>query len=244
MILGSNITIAQDSIDSNLWEETVLDEYQITEGNEAFLVPEDIRTVEDEELDYYRKHPAYDYTERKKEKKRNDFSERETGLLKILGSFLERFGGLIRRVLFWGIIGLAVVTILYFVLKVQFSNFRKPASTKLGGIEFSEVEDDIHQIDFETQLKKALAEENYRKAVRLLYLQSLKLLTDVGRIDWQPEKTNYDYMHELGRSPLVSDFERLTLRYNYIVYGEFPVNLGIYQDTEQVFRQFQQKIVR
>ena len=46
-------------------------------------------------------------------------------------------------------------------------------------------EDTIYGVDFAERIAYALARTDYREAVRLLYLQTLKQLSDGKRIDWQ-----------------------------------------------------------
>ena len=46
-------------------------------------------------------------------------------------------------------------------------------------------EDTIYGVDFPKGIDEALSRRDYREAIRLLYLQTLKQLSDAERIDWQ-----------------------------------------------------------
>ena len=60
-------------------------------------------------------------------------------------------------------------------------------------------EDTIYGVDFSGGIADALSRSDYREAVRLLYLQTLKRLSDEKRIDWQPYKTPTQYINEEGQ---------------------------------------------
>ncbi|MBR8709165.1 DUF4129 domain-containing protein [Bacteroides pyogenes] len=81
-------------------------------------------------------------------------------------------------------------------------------------------EDTIYGVDFEKAIDEALSRPDYREAVRLLYLQTLKLLSDEGRIDWQLYKTPTQYVHE-ERTPA---FARLTNHFLRVRYGNFDAS--------------------
>ena len=50
----------------------------------------------------------------------------------------------------------------------------------------------------EADIKQALQSSDYRQAVRLRYLQTLKYLEDEGKIDWQPSKTPSQYVRQVN----------------------------------------------
>ena len=58
-------------------------------------------------------------------------------------------------------------------------------------------EDTIYGVDFPGGIAEALSRQDYREAVRLLYLQTLKQLSDAERIDWQLYKTPTQYLNEV-----------------------------------------------
>ena len=85
-------------------------------------------------------------------------------------------------------------------------------------------EDTIYGVDFPEGINEALSQRNYREAVRLLYLQTLKRLSDEKRIDWQPYKTPTQYINEV-RMPV---FRQLTNHFLRVRYGNFEA-------TEELF---------
>ncbi|EJX09015.1 hypothetical protein EVA_02877 [gut metagenome] len=81
-------------------------------------------------------------------------------------------------------------------------------------------EDTIYGVDFDLAIQQAFERSDYREAVRLLYLQTLKLLSDAGRIDWQLYKTPTQYLNEC-RLPA---FRSLTNEFLRVRYGHFEAS--------------------
>ena len=63
---------------------------------------------------------------------------------------------------------------------------------KQTGLAFEIVPEDIRTLDFDRLIDEAVAVRNYRRAVRLLYLKTLKALAAHHLIDWQRDKTNHE----------------------------------------------------
>ncbi|GAE85825.1 hypothetical protein JCM10512_4289 [Bacteroides reticulotermitis JCM 10512] len=93
-------------------------------------------------------------------------------------------------------------------------------------------EDTIYGIDFHEEITHALAGQNYRQAIRLLYLQTLKQLSDEGKINWQLYKTPTQYIYEV-RTPV---FRQLTNHFLRVRYGNFEASESLFQ-TMQTLQQ-------
>lgn len=103
-------------------------------------------------------------------------------------------------------------------------------------------EQDIHEINFEEEISRAQQSQDYRKAVRLLYIWTLKRLADADLIRWHAGKTNADYQRELQSHSLLPDFRSLSIYYEYAWYGEFPVDAQLYQKVNQLHQQINQQL--
>ena len=146
------------------------------------------------------------------------------------------------QVLVWILIIGAVALVLYQLVQVRFGKLWKKKSdeavvaiTKEG----DEIED-IRNVEFDDAVQKAIAEKRYRVAVRLLYLRSLRQLQDRSMINWRREKTNRDYLYELSDQGLRPIFSDLTFIFEYIWYGEFPVDEKHFETAHAGFREFDQ----
>lgn len=133
--------------------------------------------------------------------------------------------------------------VIYLLMKAEVLGFLFPKRAQSGQLDYENLAEDIHAIDFNTAVDEAVSQRNYRLAVRLLYLQTLKRLTDADRIRYKPEKTNRQYVYELGNSPLQADFEGLTRQFEFIWYGDFPVDEVQFGAIHQQFLSFNRPLV-
>ncbi|MBO1363440.1 DUF4129 domain-containing protein [Prevotella sp. A2931] len=83
-----------------------------------------------------------------------------------------------------------------------------------------EDEDNIYGVDFDGELARAMARKDYYRAVRMVYLRTLRHLADLKKIDWQLYKTPTRYAHEYP----VADFRRMTHCFTRVRYGNYPAD--------------------
>lgn len=139
-------------------------------------------------------------------------------------------------------IGLGVAVVILIVLKLIGSENIFSKKSKETILPYDVLTENIHEIDYEQELQRLVAEGKFRLAVRLLYLRALKKLSDAELIEWQPEKTNYHYLTELREPALKNDFGKLTLQFDYIWYGDFPVDANRFEPINQSFNHFNNQI--
>ena len=111
----------------------------------------------------------------------------------------------------------------------------KPKSIE---VPYAESLENIHEIDFREQIEAAIAAGNFRLAVRLYYLRTLKTLSDRDLINWQPDKTNSTYVSEISDLSTKELFAQLTLSFEYVWYGNFMVNSDNFNSLKERFDQF------
>ena len=143
------------------------------------------------------------------------------------------------RYIFIGLGAGVVIFILIKVIGAENIFSRKPKETILP---YDVLTENIHDIDYEQELQRLIAERKFRLAVRLLYLRALKKLSDAECIQWQPEKTNYNYLMEISKPELKNDFGKLTLQFDYIWYGDFPIDETKFEPINQSFNHFNSQI--
>lgn len=136
--------------------------------------------------------------------------------------------------------GLCAALILYVVLKVLNIDardlfYRTRASTR---IDFKLAQENIHELDFEKLIHDAIQRKEYRDGVRLLFLFSLKKLSDAHLIQWTPGKTNDEYMMELQHHPAKLRLQELRYYFDYTWYGHFEINGRTFASVHQTFREF------
>jgi len=109
-------------------------------------------------------------------------------------------------------------------------------------VPYHESLENIHEINFDDELERAINQHNYRLAVRLLYLKCLKQLSDAELIRWQIDKTNNAYITELNNPAQREVFKTLTLQFEYAWYGEFPIDAAVFKNINALFMDFKKSI--
>ena len=104
--------------------------------------------------------------------------------------------------------------------------------------------ENIDDIKYEELIQEALLKRNYALAVRYLYQKCLVILKEQELIEWKSDKTNYDYLFELGSHPSASHFDRLTYFYEYVDYGDFKINEQQFNTIHHVYQQFKDQIAK
>jgi hypothetical protein len=139
---------------------------------------------------------------------------------------------------------IGIVALVFLILKIMgidlFFVFRR--KSQVAGLAYTEQVENIHEINFDAEIEKAIASHNYRLAVRLLYLKSLKQLSDASLIAWQPEKTNTAYINELTDVRQRSTFKQLTHQFEYVWYGGFLIDADVFGRINLMFQDFKTAI--
>ncbi len=100
---------------------------------------------------------------------------------------------------------------------------------------------EIRETDLDAILRESLKTGAYRDAVRILYLMSLRHLSDDNRIVLGDGKTNNDYCRELDR-PLQQPFVEVTRVFEYVFYGQFEVDADAFHAIHGEFEKFERLI--
>ncbi|MFH6987663.1 DUF4129 domain-containing protein [Flavobacterium collinsii] len=134
---------------------------------------------------------------------------------------------------------LIIIFVIYLIVKAIINKegqwiFGKNAKKK--NIYYSEIEKNIHLLDFDKLIKECLQSGEKRTAVRYYYLWLLKVMAQNHYIEWDIEKTNSDYLYELQKPAHKEEFTYLSYLYNYIWYGEFEIDEITFEKAENRFK--------
>ncbi|MDR3252503.1 MAG: DUF4129 domain-containing protein [Tannerella sp.] len=182
----------------------------------------------------YQANRAYAYEEQLKMPEYNLFEMLARWFNDLLRSI---FGGSIGRevttpimIIFFAAI---VVSVLYFLYKKRPELFMR--TKKSASLPYEVEEETIHGIDFEREIATALKHGDYRLAIRYIYLQTLRFLSDNSMIDWQIHKTPTEYLYDMKVISLKPAFRQLTNRFLQVRYGNYPATAeltGIMRDLQ------------
>ena len=127
------------------------------------------------------------------------------------------------------LIALGVILLLliaWFVYKARPTLFLRNKQSDLGRVD----EENIYGVDFDAVIRQATADGDYCQAVRYVYLQTLRFLSDHSLIDWMPQKTPTQYILEYDKD----DFRRMTNVFLRIRYGNFEATPSLYDSVLQL----------
>lgn len=149
-------------------------------------------------------------------------------------------GNLLWMIVLTGFIGV----VLWYLQASNIFLFRKKAKKIVDAAVMEEEEDDLFTRSYDREIAKAEAEQNFRLAVRLRYLQTLKNLADRQLIDYRYGRTNSDYVTQLFKTSYYQNFFRLTRNFEYTWYGQFEPSAEAYEMMRRDFSTFQNGLRR
>lgn len=148
------------------------------------------------------------------------------------------------RTLLWMVVVAGFLIIIAWYLASSNIKLFKRSSVVVNKEDKGGLVEDIFGLQYKMEIYKAVQQKNYRLAVRLLYLQTLKLLSETGKIDYKQGKTNAEYLQQLHNTPFYHDFFRLTRNFEYTWYGQFHLSEEAYVMMSNDFYKFKGSIGR
>lgn len=140
------------------------------------------------------------------------------------------------------IIGVFAAAVIWYLMNSGVRLFRKKDITAVTATEASLNTEDIFAINYNKELEKAELSGNYRLAIRLMFLRMLKIMAEKKIINYQQDKTNFDYLMQLQPTGYYNGFFKVTRSYEYSWYGQFVVQPAAYQIVKNDFNQFNKMI--
>ena len=137
-----------------------------------------------------------------------------------------------------GLIVLIIALVVYFIWKKHPSLFTR--EKKMPGLPYDVEEENIYGVDFEKELSEALASSDFRSAVRIIYLQTLRFLADKEWIDWRIFKTPTEYLYELKPVVLRLAFRDFTNRFLQVRYGNYQATPELFAAMRELQRQIRE----
>lgn len=197
----------------------------------------EIRTFDAEKITKFQKNPRYDYETKEswlKSMWKRFWELLESLLGKQVKDAAQSSGG--GEIFNAVIIILAIVAAIFGLSKVKFRTWisRKGATVVQ---EYEVEEENIHEIDFDKDIRDAENDGDYRRAIRLLFLRVLKNLSDGEHIYWDPNKTNHQYMYELKGTNIYSPFTKCVNVFDRVWYGEWKIDKNYYLQQKPEFEE-------
>ena len=120
------------------------------------------------------------------------------------------------------IIGLVAT---YIIVKLFNTNIRNVFYNpkKRIKIEHELLDKDLNKLNLEKLLNDSVNNKEFRKAVRYLFLKTLKILIATDLINKRIDKTNNEFVLELKKTKLIKEFRELVSFYEHGWYGNFDI---------------------
>lgn len=185
----------------------------------------------------------FDYTKIKpKESLWDKISRRLSKLLENIFGYsapknAENIAVIILRILSIVVVVFLIYLLISVILKKE-GNFFFSKKNKKNQITDADLTEDINEINFSKAISNFELLKNYRFAIRYHYLQVLKKLSDKREIEWNPEKTNRDYVNEFKNPSLKNQFQELSYIFDNVWYGEFKIDENHYLIYKDKFNNF------
>ena len=136
---------------------------------------------------------------------------------------------------------IAVLIALFFIIKAIIEgkinmSFGESGTKKIKTLDIENIDVETQSTNLSTLLRRAVDHKEYRLAVRYYYLIALQKMGDKHIIKLHKDKTNTDYLYEIKNTTQQQNFAHIAYLYDYIWYGEFPVDDTKFLAVEQSFK--------
>lgn len=211
--------------------EDTVSKIELNDSSEKYF-PYSFREVSQRQVNSYLKNPDYAYAN-EPEYWRQEAPSKPGIFTKLFGSRLFQW---IIFILFAGIF-------LYGIYQLaKENNLRWLKRKSIQNDSSQEVYDFNNEIDYDVLIHKYQLEENYRLAVRFMYLRLIRTIRDKGDIQIRDSSTNAEIARAFATHPGVADFRYLATAYEYIYYGEFIPQQDLFNRLKNRFEDFQQTL--
>lgn len=199
----------------------------------------DLRIPAKEKIEEYKKDDRFQY-----EQPNMDLSFFQKMKYWLLTLFDKLFSGTVQSgVPAFIVVLIIIAVVILIVLKLMGVKFKTLlGKKKMDTPEIDFYTENVHEMNFDTLIARALKNKDYRLAVRFLYLKNLKLLSDKALIKWDINKTNYSYQYEINNATVRSKFLEATFIFDYVWYGEFPLDETQFSEIRTRMVQFNEVV--
>ena len=129
-----------------------------------------------------------------------------------------------------------------YLLFVNTTLSEKGKSFKEVQLERAPVE--ITKTELELMLEKALANDDFRLAIRIYFIFVLKDLTEKSWIIWKKEKTNISYLMEMRGKKQYESFSESVSIFELVWYGNYTITNTDYSTIEPKFKQLLKELAQ
>lgn len=144
--------------------------------------------------------------------------------------------------LMWLIVGIAIVAMLYYLLRNLDFNWNKTTeNTEINPTQEISSEKELRGLNYAQLVKEASEKKDYRMAIRWYYLWILKELSEKDKIVFDKFKTNNEYKQKLKEVLGINHkylplFAKVLKYYEYVWFGQFAIKDEQFTEIEADFK--------
>lgn len=204
----------------------------------------DERVFDHESLENYKQNPTYIY---------DDAPSLSTNPVKAWWQNMWRkFGDFMERAtspLFWKILRFLIIIAVVLLLVYHLSNSEKSGilgkrNARIGEAEVILESGDLMISEIDKMVHNCESSEDYRMAIRWLYLKTIRNLSVLGIVKKSENTPNNNMLSQIKNDTVKEDFRKLIFIYEYIWYGKHALNsAGHYGALKSNFDNFNQSIL-
>ena len=223
----------------NLFPQTVSDSSEVSTATQKLALKE--IEFDSEKIETYKTDEAFEYLD--SIEKDSWWTRFKRWLQLKYQSFLNWLFGEYEPSGFW----LAVLKILPYLLLIGVLSLLiwlfirlNPANAVMeepmkARVNLQKEEELVQSADISALIQEAIQKEDYRLAVRYLYLKSLQELDQNEFISYKFQKTNEDYINEIEQPKINRQFTKITRLYDFIWYGAFQLSKARFKKVQAEF---------
>lgn len=182
------------------------------------------RSISQDKIDNFRSTSVYNYKQNP-EYESSVFRKLWFRFVRWMRSSLGKKGfSLFSNIIYYGLMIGTAIGLIFIILKSQGHNplsrgeRRSRAQLQADTIDENSSVESINRL-----INTAEAQGDYRLAIRLHFLKTLRLLDDNDHIVWRSGKTNHEYQTEIKDKLLKEHFDGLSYVFEYSWYGQFEI---------------------
>ena len=143
----------------------------------------------------------------------------------------------------WILLGLFCGLLIFLIYYLFVNTETKGAKIKGDPIDFDEVNPtEIPLTELERLLQEALANKDFRGAVRIYFIFIVRDLAEKNWIKWEKEKTNFHYLREMSGKSEFEDFNVSVSYFEIIWYGKRELDADKFEQVKPKFTRFLDKL--
>ena len=132
---------------------------------------------------------------------------------------------------------MAVGILVAFIIYIVFSRIKIEEKIKPVVDQTPEI-NELETINTEEEYATAIRTGEYRLAVRMQFLKVLQYLSENEFIDWEPDKTNGEYLREIRQSHFYPLVRQLVQIYEVVWYGNTTLGEVEFRRVDPLFKEF------